>query len=38
MQVLIKSDHDNKEEYTTEQHAHSLVEETTSLESFKSER
>jgi hypothetical protein len=38
MQVFIKTEHDDKEEDTTEQHAHSLAEETTCLEPFKSER
>jgi hypothetical protein len=39
MQVFIKTEDKEKEEDTTEQYAHSLLaEETTSLESFKSER
>jgi hypothetical protein len=38
MQVFIKTEDEEKEEDTTEQHAHSLVEETTSSEPFKSER
>ncbi len=38
MQVFIKTEDEEKEEDTTEQHAHSLAEETSSLEPFKSER
>ncbi len=38
MQVFIKTEAEEKEEDTTEQHAHSLAEETTSSEPFKSER
>jgi hypothetical protein len=38
MQVFIKTEDEEKEEDTTEQHAHSLEEETTSLEPYKSER
>ncbi len=38
MQVFIKTEDEEKEEDTTEQPAHSLAEETTTLEPFKSER
>jgi hypothetical protein len=38
MQVFIKTEDEEKEEDTKEQHAHSLVEETTSSEPYKSER
>jgi len=38
MQVFIKTEDEEKEEDTMEQHAHSLGEETTCLEPFKSER
>jgi hypothetical protein len=38
MQVFIKTEDEEKEEDTTEQPAHSLAEETTCLEPFKSER
>jgi len=38
MQVFIKTEDEEKEEDTREQHAHSLEEETTSLEPYKSER
>jgi hypothetical protein len=38
MQVFIKTEDEEKEEYTMEKHAHSLAEETTCLETFKSER
>ena len=38
MQVFIKTEDEEKEEDTTEQPVHYLVEETTCLEPFKSER
>ncbi len=38
MQVFIKTEDEEKEEDTTEQHAHSLGEETACLEPLKSER
>ncbi len=38
MQVFIKTEDEEKEEDSMEQHAHSLSEETTCLEPFKSER
>ncbi len=38
MQVFIKTEDEEKEEDTTEQHAPSLAEETTFLEPYKSER
>ncbi len=38
MQVFIKTEHDDKEEDTTEPNAHSLTEETSSSMPFKSER
>jgi hypothetical protein len=38
IQVFIKSEDDEKEEYTAAQHTHSLAEETPCLEPVKSER
>jgi hypothetical protein len=38
MEVFIKTEDEEKEEDTMEQHAHSLGEETTCLEPFKSGR
>ncbi len=38
MQVFIKTEDEEKEVDTMEQHAYSLAEETTCLEPFKSER
>ncbi len=37
-QVFIKTEDEEKEKDTMEQHAHSLTEETTCLEPFKPER
>jgi hypothetical protein len=38
MQVFIKTEDEEKKDDTMEQHTHSLSEETTSSEPFKSER